>query len=199
MSFGSKAVRYGTGLGWLGLAGGDQSNAEKAAGIVDPTRPDEAQYSAGYNQILKEGTAAPGSETPWTQAMKAKQGMALQDATAMGRASAEQMARNSAASMSGAGGMDIGARERIAQNKDRMGAAASAQAAKDYQGGLLDIGAAAEKNRLGMLQAAANAENAKYAAAMQEYGANKLANTQEKLALTTGGLFGKGGFLGLGI
>ncbi len=111
------------------------------------------------------------------------------------------------------GGLGTGASERLAQAGMREGAlqrqglrAGAVQAAETGRRGIQQSLAELAEQRKGAdigleyqdLQSKRAFDMARYQAKMQEYAAGKAASEQERLAATTGGLFGGGGFLGTG-
>lgn len=203
--------------------GTNTGNISRYTANRQPERPEYYQVlqpgtrGAGFMALQKEASAAPGAVTPWMQAQQGLAAKSAQEASNQAAMQAAKAAGSSAAQMSMQGGLTGGARERLLQSKDRATAMGAGQAGAQYQKGMMDIGSTAEKNRLQTIGALSDAESAGYSRDLQQeqmrnaalqnaYGqemsawaANKTAQAQKNIAENTGGLFGHGGFLGLGL
>lgn len=164
-----------------------------------------------------EAMQAPGAVTPWVASQRGLAATGFRESSGAAEDAARKAAQASSAQMSMQGGLSGGARERLMQGRNLAASRGAAQAGTEYQKGLLGIGSAAEKNRLASIQGLGQmeeqglsrdvqleqlrntaAQNA-YNQQMSAWAANRTAEAQKNIAENTGGLFGKGGFLGLGL
>lgn len=150
----------------------------------------------GYGLIQQEASQVPGSVTPWMKAQMGMQANAFGQAGQAARGAANQQAAGAASQMAMRGGLTGGARERLMQNRDQAATQGVAQAGQEYQRGLLDMGASADKNRLASISALNAADNTamnrdllmeqgrnaynmnNYNSAMQAWAAGKTADAQ---------------------